>query len=414
MPRPTVARIDLGAVAHNVRAVKGLVGRRKVCAAVKADAYGHGAPLVALAMSAAGVDMFGVATTEEAVELREAGVTEPILLLCPASVDDIDTVLDHRLTACVADVGYALELSERALRRNTRAPAHVNIDTGMRRVGVDYERGAEAVRYVSEMPGIELTGIFTHFACSGSSDLSFSREQMKRIRRVCAQMEAGGLAIPFLHVANSAAVLRLPESYFDGVRPGLILYGLYPPNARRDIVALNPVLGMRTELIFCKTVPAGERLGYDHTFRTWRKSLIATLPVGYHDGFIRQYSNCGEVLVGGRRVPVVGRVCMDQALVDVTDVPGVQTGDEAVIYGEQGTRRITVEEMAQRVDRIPYELTCAVGERVRRQFVIGGETVWETTRSRTVPAAVASEVVRRLRAQQEADVSDLSEKRGAA
>jgi len=378
MPRPTVARIDLDAVIHNVHEIKRLIGRRKLCAVVKADAYGHGANVVSLAMDYAGADMFAVAMTEEAVELRQAGVTKPIILLTPVPEEDFDHLLRYRLTACIAEEHFARKLAAAARRRNTVATVHVNVDTGMRRTGIHYPSAAFVAASIANMPGLQLTGIFTHFACADSRDLRFCRQQLKRFRSVVAELRAAGVQLPLLHVANSGGVTRLAESYFDCVRPGLILYGLYPAWADRTVAALRPVLSLRTAVVHRKEVAAGETVGYGQTFTAWRDSVVATLPVGYHDGYPREFSNAGEVLVRGKRAPVIGRVCMDQTLVDCTDISAVAPGDEAVIYGSQQGTGINIEEMAQRIDRIPYELTCAVGRRVRREFVLGGSVIVQT------------------------------------
>ncbi len=396
MPRPTIARIDLDAAAHNVAVIRRLIGERKICAAVKADAYGHGAPIVCHALSAAGVDMFAVVMTEEALDLRAAGIAKPIVLLTTVPFDDMDVILDNDITACVVEPGFAEELSARALSRGTQAPVHINVDTGMHRVGLDWETAATAILGISRLAGLRIDGIFTHFACAGDDDLAFSREQVRRFNSLTGQLKRAGMELPFLHMANSNGVLRMPESYYDGVRPGLILYGMRsrPDLERGD--SLKPVLSMRTRICHLKRIARGEKIGYGHTFVAWRDSMIATVPVGYHDGYIRHFSNVGELLVRGPRVPVIGRVCMDMTLIDVTDVPGVHLGDEAVIYGQQGDASISVEEMARRVDRIPYELTCAIGRRVRREFVLNGLVVVETPFRSVVPDAALDKVLQTL------------------
>jgi len=414
MPRPTVARVDLDALAHNVRVIRGLVGDRKICAAVKADAYGHGAPIICHAASAAGADMFAVAMTEEALDLRAAGITKPIILLTAVPADDIEVILDHGITACITDEAFARDLAAQALRRGMQAEAHVKVDTGMHRIGLDWETAAPSVLRMSRLAGLRIGGIFSHFACADADDLSFSLEQIRRFRSVLSQLKRAGMALPFVHMANSNGVQRLPQAYLDGVRPGLMLYGLCSRPDARSKVDLKPVLSMRTQIAFCKRLPRGERIGYGHTFTTWRDSVIATLPIGYHDGFVRQFSNVGEVLVRGKRAPVVGRVCMDQTLIDVTDVPGVEVGDEAVIYGAQGNQFIGVEELAARVDRIPYELTCAVGRRVRREFVLNGVVVVETTFRSVVPEAALGRVFPRSTPAADAEPQAKPAERGAA
>ena len=414
MPRPTFVRIDLDAVMHNVRAVKAMVGGSKICAAVKADAYGHGAPVVAKAMSMAGVEMFGVAMTEEAAELREAGLGKPIILLTAVLEDDIDDILEYRITACIAEEGFARRLSESAVRRGQIADVHVNVDTGMRRVGIPHQKAAEAILRISQLPGLRMSGIFSHFACSDGRDLSTSREQLRLFREVIGALESVGFRLPLLHMANSCAALRMPEAHFDCVRPGLILYGLSPRGGLDCKIQLSPVMSLHSRVSFCKSVRAGEKLSYGHTFTAWRDSVVATIPIGYHDGFLRQYSNTGQVLVRGRRTPVVGRVCMDQTLVDVTDVPDVRAGEEVVIYGEQGGSRISVEEMASLVDRIPYELTCSVGGRVRRQYVLDGVVVGETPMRSLVPPAVLRQIFPERTTVADERAAGPADRRGAA
>lgn len=392
MPRPTVAHIDIEALVHNVGAIRNFIGGRKICAVVKADAYGHGAAVAATALKSAGADMFGVAMTEEAVELRDCGIQEPVILLTSVPTDDIDVLLEQSIIPSLSDEGFAKELSKRAVEKDMVAPVHVNVDTGMRRVGFPYQEAVDAVKRIARLPGIRLAGMFTHFSCSDAEDLSFSRRQIDRLKSVVGPLRNAGVEVPFVHMANSCGVLRLPEAYFDGVRPGLILYGLYPNTSLRNVLDLKPALSMRTKIAHCKRVPAGKKLGYGHTFTTWRDSTIAVLPVGYHDGFIRGYSNAAEVLINGQRAPVVGRVCMDQTLVDVTDVPDVQPGDEAVIYGQQGERSIRVEENAELIGGIPYELTCAIGSRVRRQFVMNGSVLAEAPMRSSAPESILQKI----------------------
>ncbi|MFP4177020.1 MAG: alanine racemase [Candidatus Brocadiia bacterium] len=390
MARPTYARIDLDAIMHNCREMKKFVGNRAICAAVKADAYGHGAPAAARAMSAAGVDMFAVAMTEEGVELREAGIQKPIVLLTAIPPADIETVLRHRISVCVCDESFARDLSREASRLGLPAHVHANIDTGMGRVGLDPATAADSVLRINRLPAVEITGIFTHFACS--EDPHVSHDQLSLFMGIVDDLRASGFEPPLLHVANSTATLTMPRTHLDCVRPGLVLYGLEPPAVRHTPFELKPALSLHTEVSFCKQVAASTPLSYGHTYTTDRDSMIATLPVGYHDGYLRQYSNTGEVLVHGHRAPIVGRVCMDQCLIDVTDIPDTRAGDPVVVYGSQGDSSIRIEEMADEVDRVPYELTCSVGGRVRRRYMINGQTVGETPMRSLVPPDVLNQI----------------------
>jgi alanine racemase len=393
MAFPTVASTDLGAVVHNATVIRNMVGSSRLCAVVKANAYGHGAGPVSHALAAAGADMFAVAAADEAVELREAGIRHPILLLGPLVAGDIEVLLDFDVIASVTDEAFAGELARQALARGTQAPVHMKVNTGMHRLGFDWETAAQAFLRLHRTDGLRATGIFTHFACADADDLSFSHEQKRRFRSVLGQLCRAGLEGPILaHAANSCGVLRLPDARFDAVRPGLILYGLRPLPDMSPEVDLRPVMALRTRIGHRRHVRRGEGIGYGHAFTAWRDSTIGILPLGYADGYPRALSNVGEVLVRGVRVPVVGRVCMDQTLVDLTDVPGVQVGDEVVLYGQQGTERVTVDDMAARIGAISYELSCAVGRRVRREFVLNGVVVVEPGRQPSVSAQTVEQV----------------------
>ena len=393
MSRATVARVDLDALCHNLRTIRVIVGDRAICPAVKADAYGHGAPVVAHVLKRAGADMLGVAMTEEAVDLRAAGVPGPILLLAGTPVEDIEELLDHSVTACITGESFAAELGRRAAARGTAADAHVCVDTGMRRQGLDWETAAASIAAMSSLPGLRVTGVFSHLACSGDEDMSFNREQVRRFRHVLDELDRAGLRPLMAHLANSNGVLRLPEAHFDAVRPGLIVYGMCSPAGMHALAHLRPVMSLRTRIVQCRRIAAGEKIGYGHTHTLRRDSVIATLPIGYHDGYDRGLGNVGQVLVRGRRAPIVGRVCMDQTMIDVTDVPGVQVGDEVVLYGAQGEECIPIEEAAAKAGRIPYELTCAMGRRVRREYVLDGVVVPSTPPRSVVPPDTLSHIL---------------------
>jgi len=397
MARPTFARIDLDALIHNVREVKRACAGRKLIAVVKGDAYGHGMRVASLAMSHAGADMFAVATTEEAVELRDTGITEPIILIAPVTTDEIGVVLDHSLAASVVDERFADELAARARSRNTEAEVHVNVDTGMRRAGIRYPEAAGAIARIADTPGLKLAGVYTHYATAYEADCSFCRTQIDRLRGVVSQAEAAGVKIPLVHAANSAGVMRVGEPYFDAVRPGCLLYGLYPRWTDRSTIALKPALSLHTRVIQRFEVAAGEMLGYGHTFTTQRDSVVALLAIGYIDGYLSDFSNTGEVLIRGKRAPVVGLVCAQLTNVDCTDIPDVQTGDEVVVYGRQNGARLSIEEMAERLDKVPYTLTYAIARHLRRQFILGGRIIAESPTCSRIPDSVVQAVSVALR-----------------
>lgn len=389
LARPTYAEIDLDAIAHNIRLIKGRTGPR--CAAmpaVKADAYGHGAVAVAAALECAGADGLSVATVEEGVELREAGVTLPILLLGYVPEEDFDLLVHYGLIASIIEPHQAVKLNETARRHGVKLKVHVNVDTGMRRLGLDWNRAAAAIQCITQLVHLDVAGVWTHFARGEEVDLMFCREQVARlttVRRELTEAHAG----PFMfHACNSAALLRFPEAHFDGVRPGIVLYGLKPDCCRDAAAEFRPVMSIKTCVVSVKSVTAGEGIGYGHSHTVKRNSLIATLPIGYYDGFIRQYSNNGHVLVRGRCAPVVGRVCMDQCMIDVTDVPGIRTGEEVVVYGNQGEHVISIEECAQRMDTIPHTITCAISRRVPRKYFLNGAEVSVDDLRRRIAAPV--------------------------
>ena len=373
MIRPTHAEIDLGAVEFNLRQVREIVGPDvRICPAVKADAYGHGAVEVSRAVLEAGAEMLSVAFIEEAVELREAGIAAPIMLLQPAFIEQIPEIIARDVTATVCDMESARELSRRAQAAGKRTKVHLKVDTGMGRVGIQPETAPLSAVELAELPGIELEGIFTHFPTADEEDLSFTQEQIREFGRIVESVESGGIRIPLRHAANSAGVLNCADSFFNMVRPGIMLYGLYDsPFVSRE-VELRQALTLKSRVAFLKELPPGRTVGYGRTFTTERPTVVATVPIGYADGYNRRLSNRGHALVLGTRVPLIGRVCMDQIMLDVTDVPGVSVGDEVVLYGRQGGGEIPMEEIEEIVGTISYEIVCAISRRVPRVYVRTG------------------------------------------
>ncbi|MBI2371883.1 MAG: alanine racemase [Deltaproteobacteria bacterium] len=368
--RPTVALIDLQALAHNFALARRAVGPGvKIFGVVKADAYGHGAVPVARMLERIGADLFGGATCEEGGRLREGGVRRPIVVLGGLYPGQGTLALQHDLEAALFDLDTARTLAREARQAGGDLRVHVKVDTGMGRVGLLPPSVAAFVAALREVEGLRIVGLFSHFAVAGEPDgAEFTREQLKRFQQAADEVRALGHR-PLLHLANSAALLEYPESHLDAVRPGLMLYGVLPHPAWAARLPLRPVLSLRTRVVFLKEVPAGTGLGYGRTFITPRPSRIATLPVGYADGLSRALSNRGEVLVRGRRAPIRGMISMDWCMVDVTDVPGVALGDEAVLIGGQADATIRVEEVAARLGTIPYEILTSVGSRVPRRYL---------------------------------------------
>ncbi|MBK8576562.1 MAG: alanine racemase [Elusimicrobia bacterium] len=359
--RPTWAEIDVNAFRHNLAAVADHLPRRvKIMAVLKADGYGHGASPLAKAASVLGNRLwgFGVSSVEEGVALREAGLKEKILVLGSLfPFDSFDTVLDHHLIPTVASRASASALVQRAQRRGRPAPCHLKIDTGMGRIGMS----PEAFASFPKNPWLQVDGIYTHLACADSA--SVTAHQLKLFNQTIKGFEKRGESP---HVGNSGGVLARPASHYSLVRPGLVLYGIVPWPALGRTIDLRPVLSWKTRVVFLKTVPKGTPLSYGWTWRTRRRSRIATLPVGYADGYRRDLSNKGQVLVKGRRCPVVGRVTMDQILVDVSGLTGVEVGEEVVLLGRQGRDQVRAEEMADWAKTISYEILCGISKRVPR------------------------------------------------
>lgn len=373
--RPTRAEIDLGALTRNHATLRAAAPGVDVLAVVKADAYGHGAVPVSRALEAAGVRFLGVALVEEGLALREAGLRSDILVLGGAYDGGWETLLEHRMIPVVFRPEHLGALEAAARARGTTARAHLKVDTGMGRLGVlpgDVPAFLEAARACRR---VELEGLCSHFANADLADAALTGLQVSRFRTALGQMRAAGFEPRWRHLSNSAGLLALPEAR-DGVemnlaRPGLALYGLVPAPWLRPSRTLEPVLSWKTAVVHLKAVPAGTPVSYGSTWTAPRPSRIATLPVGYADGWSRLLSNRGAVLVRGRRAPIVGRVCMDLCMVDVTDVPGAEVGDEVVLLGTQGAETQDAHQLAALQGTIAYDVLCAIGARVPR-VVVGG------------------------------------------
>ena len=367
--RPTAALIDLDALTHNFREVHRRAQGRKVLAVVKAQAYGHGAVRTAKHLLGLGADTLGVALLEEGRELREAGSDAPILVMGAVVPSQAKALVGLRLTPAVYTQAVARALSNAAGELKTQIPVHVKIDTGMGRVGVTPEAAPAFIEELLDREGIIVQGLMTHFADADLRDKQFASKQMNRFETLLKELDAKGVAIPLRHAANSAALLDYQHALFTMVRPGLMLYGYNPLEGKPAGADLRPVLSLVTRIAFFKKVPAGIPISYGRTFVTRRESLIATIPIGYADGYSRGLSNKAEALVRGVRARVAGRVCMDMCMLDVTDVPGVCEGDEVVLIGKQGNERITADDIAVKTGTIAYEVLCDIGSRVPRVYI---------------------------------------------
>jgi alanine racemase len=360
--------ISLEDLDHNYREVVRNSEGQSVLAVVKAGAYGHGSVEVSKRLMMLGAEMLGVALLEEGRELREAGIDAPVLVMGATFPEQADAIVSLKLTPVLFSLTTAHALSDAAYRRRTEINVHVKIDTGMGRIGIAPEDAPEFIAALRRLRGISVRGLMTHFADADLRDKQFASRQMDRFEALLMTLEQMKINVPVRHAANSAAVLDFRRAFFNMVRPGLMLYGYAPLEERLAGVELRPVLSLVTRIVFMKKVPAGVPISYGRTFTTKRESLIATLPIGYADGYSRVLSNRGEVLVRGARVPVVGRVCMDMCMIDVTDVPAVCEGDDVVLIGFQGNERITADDIAEKTGTIAYEVLCGISNRVPRIY----------------------------------------------
>ncbi len=365
--RPTRCFIDLDALRWNFRQVRARVGPRiKVLSMVKANAYGHGATIAASTLADEGSDAFGVATVEEGLELRHNNIQSPIIVLAGAYLEQLDQYFEAGLTPVVHEIETLQRLEAAVRDRGASLPIHLKIDTGMGRIGLPAAEIASWLAEVKNLKALKMGGIFSHFSQAENVQGEYTQKQLRLFQSVVSRLRTEGIAPPLVHLANSAATISLPSAYFDMVRPGLMLYGVYPSPAMKAQVALRPVLSWTTRILQLKTLPPGSSISYGQTFVTRRDSRIATLPVGYADGYQRLLSNRGEVLVRGQRAPVVGTVCMDLTMIDVTDIRGVRAGDEVVLLGRQGQAEISADEMAAWSQTISYEVLTSIGARVPR------------------------------------------------
>lgn len=373
MDFPTWVEVDLDRFGRNLAAIRAAIGPEcKILLVVKADAYGHGAVEIARASIESGIAMVGVATLHEGIELRAGGLGVPIVILSPSLRSEVDEIIEHRLTPCVSTLEFAELLSRRCVAHQVISRLHVEVDTGMGRTGVSDGDAVEFVERVAAMPNLKLEGIFTHFPDADSGNTFFAEEQLRRFLELLETLRRRRIEVPIRHAANSAGILSLPRSALDMVRPGLLAYGLYPSARVPRTIPVEGIMTFKTQTVQLRSVPAGRYISYGRTYQTARPTKIAVLPAGYGHGIPWLLSNRGEVLIRGRRAPIVGRVTMDLTMVDVTEIPDVGVGDEVVLFGEQGGAIIGIEEIAERAETIPYEILCSMGKRVVRLFLSAG------------------------------------------
>lgn len=371
----TWTEVNLDAIAQNVKNIKKLIGEKKeLMAVVKGNAYGHDILEVSPVVLENGATRLAVARLEEAIFLRKAGITVPILVLGLPLKQQAEFLVSYDITPAVCEFEMIEKLSELAVQMNKMTKIHLKVDTGMGRIGIFPYDVLRFIKKIKALKNVEIEGIFTHFSVADEKDKVYTEEQFRKFIEILTILEKEGIKIPIKHVGNSAALLDLPHMWLDMVRPGIAIYGLYPSKEVKKTINLIPAQQFKTKIVFIKELPLGESISYGRTYITKRRMRVASLPVGYADGYNRLLSNQGEVLVRGQRVPIIGRVCMDQCMIDVTNLTQVEIGDEVVLWGRQGEEMITVEEIAQKIRTINYEIVHMPDKkRVPKLFIRDGK-----------------------------------------
>ncbi len=372
------AEIDLDAVAYNIKNIRKKVKKETmIMGVVKADAYGHGAVEVSKVLLYNGADWLGVAMIDEAVQLRKNNIMVPILILGYTPEAEIEDVVRYDIIQTVFSYEMAKMVSDAAVKLGKTAKIHIKVDTGMGRIGfIPEENIGDEVLKISKLPNIEINGIFTHFSTSDEKDKTFTKLQYDRFKYAIDEIEKKGIKLAVKHCANSAAIMDFDDLGFNMVRAGIILYGMYPSDeVIKENLSLKPVMSIKTHISYVKKVSKNIPVSYGRTYYTDKESVIATVPVGYADGYIRKMQNGGRVIVNGHYANIVGRVCMDQFMIDITDVPDVSSGDEVILMGSDGKLSITAEEIAHVLDTINYEVVCMIGKRVPREYIKNNEII---------------------------------------
>lgn len=372
IPRPAWLEINLPNIAHNVRQIRSIMdSKTELLAVVKANGYGHGAERIAFTVLDSGADRLGVATLGEGVQLRKAGIMAPVMVLGYVATDQAHVAIKYNIGQTVYSFAAAQAISLKAQEKNKTATVHIKVDTGMGRIGfLPSVQSVDEVCRICSLPNLFVEGIYTHFSTADELCKDYTKEQQKKFDEFVAEIEARGFNIPIKHAANSAAIIDLPETHYDMVRAGMIMYGYYPSgDVSTDKIDILPALSLKCRVSCVKKVPAGTAISYGRQYITDSEKIIASLPLGYADGYSRAFCKNGEVLLRGRRVPIVGTICMDQLMVDVTELGGVEIGEKAVIIGRQGNDAITIEELAAKTDTINYEIICMLSERIPRRYI---------------------------------------------
>ncbi|HCT64513.1 MAG TPA: alanine racemase [Lachnospiraceae bacterium] len=376
--RRTVAEIDLDAIDFNIKSIRKRVPMgTKILGTIKADGYGHGAVEVAEVLRQNGVEMFSVALLDEAVYLRKNGITESILLLGFTPAHCAEEIVKYDIIQTISSYREATIVSAAAVKLGKIAKIHIKIDTGMGRIGFfPCDESVEEIVKICQLDGIEIDGMFTHFAISDCTDKTFTSVQKGKFFYIIDELRKRGISIPHKHCANSAGIMDFDDLFLDMVRPGIILYGMYPSDeVIKENLPLKPAMCLKTQVSFIKDVDEKTSIGYGRTYFAKGKRKIATLPVGYADGFCRLLSNKGFVIIHGQKAPIVGRICMDQCMVDITEIDGVNIEDEVVLMGKMGNEEISADDIAKLIGTINYEVVCMVDKRVPRVYIKNGNVV---------------------------------------
>ena len=371
--RPAWVEINLSNLDHNIKALKNKIGAdREIFGIIKADGYGHGAYEVSRVLKENGVKTFGVATLEEAVDLREKGVKEEIVLVALTPNMYADVIVKYDITPVTCSYENALAISEEAKKAGKTISGFVVVDSGMGRIGFlpDDPDSISEIKKIASLSNFKIRGLFSHFATAGDADTSYANEQEHVYAGFHKKLKEAGIDIGFCTLANSGAIMQLQNSFYDAVRPGILIYGCYPSDEiNREDLAIKPVMSVKATIVQLKKIKPGVSIGYGRRFIAKRESLIATINVGYADGYPRLYSPNAKVIVNGAVVPLAGTICMDQCMIDVTDAPGVKQGDEVILMGNDGKNTISAEDIANAVDTVNYEILCSFGQRLPKVFV---------------------------------------------
>jgi alanine racemase len=350
---------------------------KDIIAVVKADAYGHGALDVAPVLMENGANKFAVAILSEGIELRNGGIKIPIMILGYTPIEQSEEIIKYDIEPTIYSFVQAEELSKKAVHLGKIAKIHIALDTGMGRIGfLPNEDSLKEVKKISELPNIEIEALFSHFSSADEKDKEYSKKQLEKFIYFYEGLEKLNIKINSRHISNSPSILDIAEAHYEAVRPGIILYGYYPSDeVQKENVHLKPAMTIKANIVHIKTLPAGEYISYGREFKTEKESVIATLPIGYADGYTRLLKNKAKVIINGEYAPVVGRICMDQCMVDVTHIPGVKNGDEVIILGETQNRRFNADDFAEAIGTINYEILCMVSKRVPRVYTLDGNVI---------------------------------------